>query len=236
GVRGNIARGRVAVLDLLIEVARGQRAQVRREVRLAADGAAGVHELMQAVAVGLLLAPEGGARGARLGSADAVAPVVGVREAAAGPAQQRRLDGLERIDEALAHAAGIGDLGIRPDPDAVIDYAAKLLDKVAVDLGRDGRDRLGGKDVDVRVDGRGALREEARAAQSKRGGSCGGGLEGGATGDFHGRENDSRGDGIGSRGKVRGSRRVRGYPIEGWGRLSGVSCEKAKADDSRAVS
>ena len=64
GVRGHQPGGRVAVLDLLVEVARRQRAQVGGQIRLASDGAAGVHELVQAVAVGVLLAPEAGAGGA----------------------------------------------------------------------------------------------------------------------------------------------------------------------------
>ena len=85
---------------------------------------------MQPVSVGVLLAPEAGARGTLAGGAKAVAPVVGVGEAAARPAQHRRLNGLHGVDEGLADAVGVGNLGVRPDPDAVVDHAAEVLDEV----------------------------------------------------------------------------------------------------------
>ena len=152
-VRGDRTRGRVAVFDFLVEVAGGEGAHVGGEVGFGADGSAGVHELVEAVAVGVLLSPEGGAVGPGGGGTDAVAPVVGVGEAAAGPAEQRRLNGAHGVDEGLADAAGIGDFGVGADPDAVVDDAAEVLDEMAIDLGGDGGDGLGGEDIDVGVDG-----------------------------------------------------------------------------------
>ena len=158
----------------------------RGEVGLAADGAAGVHKLVQAEAVGVLLAPEGGAGGTLVGGAETVTPVVGIRKAAARPAQERSLNCLHSVDEGLADAVGVRDFRVGANPDAVVNHAAQMLNKVAVDLGRDGRDRLRRKDVDVRVSSGGRLREEAGAAEGQGGGSESGGLESSAAGDFHG--------------------------------------------------
>jgi hypothetical protein len=148
-----------------------------------------VHELVQTVSVGVLLAPEAGAGGTLAGGAEAVAPVVGVGEAAAGPAEDGRFDGAHGVDEGLADAVGVGDFGVGADPDAVVDDAAEVLDEMGVDLRRDGGDGLGGKNVDVGVDGGGGLREEMRAAEGESSGSEGGGLEGDAASDFHGSAN-----------------------------------------------
>ena len=46
--QGRAARGRVAVFDPAVEFFRGQTAQVRRQIRLAADQLAEVHELVSA--------------------------------------------------------------------------------------------------------------------------------------------------------------------------------------------
>ena len=116
--------------------------------------------------------------------ADAVAPVVGVGEAAAGPAQQRGLDGAHGVDEVLADAVDVGDLRVLANPDAVVDDSAEMLDEVTVDLRRDGADGLGGEDLDVRVDLRG-LREQRRRTESERGGGECAGLEKGAAGGRH---------------------------------------------------
>src|SRR6266851_9129473 len=176
GVRGDIAGGRVAIFDELIEVARGQGAQIGGEVRLAADGAAGVHELVETVLVGVLLVPEACAGGAFLAWADAVAPVVGVGEAAAGPTQYGSLHGAHRVDERLADAIHVRDLRLFADPDAVVDHAAEMLDEVAVDLWRYGGDGLAGENLDVCVR-LGRLGEETGAAEGKRRGSQCGGFE-----------------------------------------------------------
>ncbi len=171
GVGGDVAGGGVAVLDELVEVFGGQGAEIAGEVGLAADGAAGAHELVEAVAIVFLLVPEGGAIGAFRGGADAVAPVVGVGEAAAGPAKDGGLHGLHGVDEVEADAVKIGDLGFFADPDAVIDDAAELLDEVGVDFGGDGAEGFRRKDVDGGVGGgRGGL----AGGVAREGGGSGG--------------------------------------------------------------
>ena len=83
-------------------------------------------------------------RGAFGAVADAVAPVVLVGEAAAGPAQHRHAELLERGDDVVAEAARVGDRRVLADPDAFVDQAAEVLGELAVD-GRvdDGAGRVG---------------------------------------------------------------------------------------------
>ena len=132
---------------------------------------------MQTVAVVFLLAPEGGAVGALVGGAEAVAPVVGVGEAAAGPAEDGRLDGPHGVDEVEPDAVPVGDFRSFADPDAVVDDAAELLDEVRVDFGGDGAEGLRGDDVDGGVGGAGDGLGGRVAGQGGRCGGEGGGLE-----------------------------------------------------------
>ena len=46
------------------------------------------------------------------------------------------------LDERAANAVDIWHLGVPTDPDAVIDHAADVLGKVAIDRGLDGADGL----------------------------------------------------------------------------------------------
>ena len=104
-----------------------------------------IRVVLRGVGRHLRVGPEVGARGALVARADAVAPVVAVGEAAAGPAEDRRLDGFRRSDERRADTEGVRDLRVFADPDAVVDDSAEVLDEVAVDLGRDGADGLSGR-------------------------------------------------------------------------------------------
>jgi hypothetical protein len=61
-------------------------------------------------------------------------------------------------------------------PDAVVDNPAELLDKVTIDLRRDGADGLAGEYVDTCL-GLCRLGEEPGAAESDGGGGEGGGFE-----------------------------------------------------------
>ena len=80
-------------------------------------------------------------RGAVSRAADAVAPVVAVGEASAGPADRRpRGQAAAAVDERAPDAAGIGNLRAFADPDAVVDDAAEVLDEVPVEIcGRSGQ-------------------------------------------------------------------------------------------------
>jgi hypothetical protein len=118
---------------------------------------------MQAVLVGVFLAPEGGALGTFVDGPKPIMPVVAIGEAAAGPAQDGGLDLAHGVEKGLADAALVGDSGFFAHPDAVVDDPAEMLDEVAVDLGGDGGDRLGGEDVDVGVDLGGLRQGDARS-------------------------------------------------------------------------
>src|ERR1700677_1728072 len=63
GVRRHIACRRIAVFDLLVEVSRRKRSKIGGKVGLASNCTAGVHKLMQSIAVWVLLIPEPGTRG-----------------------------------------------------------------------------------------------------------------------------------------------------------------------------
>ncbi len=70
--------------------------------------------------------------------ADALAPVIFVGKAAAGPANVRHLDRFQRRHDVVANAASVWDLGIGPDPNAFVNAVAQMLgelpENVAVDL------------------------------------------------------------------------------------------------------
>jgi hypothetical protein len=114
-----------------------------------------VHELVQPVRVRILLVPEAGAGRSFGRGPNAIAPVVAVGKATARPAEDRRLDRAHRIDKGLANATFVGNLGAFANPDAVVDHAAELLDKVAVDFRRDGANWFSRKNVDAGISLRG---------------------------------------------------------------------------------
>ena len=151
------AGGRVAVFNPLVQVARRQAAHVGGDVRRRAGQTAEVDELVRAEPIGIealrsggggailtgtRVGPEVRAARAAVGRADAVAPVVTVGEAATRPADDRRLDLLHLVDERFADAVDVGNLRVFADPDAVVHHAAEMLDEMAVQLWRDGPDRL----------------------------------------------------------------------------------------------
>ena len=74
---------------------------------------------------------------ALLAGADAVHPVVLVGEAAAGPAEDRNLDPLQRLHHVVADAARVGDRAVLAHPDAAVDAAAQVLGELAVDVAVD---------------------------------------------------------------------------------------------------
>lgn len=66
--------------------------------------------------------------------ADAVFPVIGICKATTGPANQGNADMLQCIDDILAYAADVWHRRVLADPKSVVDHAAKVLGKVAVDV------------------------------------------------------------------------------------------------------
>ena len=128
----------VAVLKPVHHLLRRAGADVAADVGDGVDLAAEVDEFVGAEAVGLGSAPEDVAgAGTGGGVADAVAPVVVIGEAAAGPAEDGGADGPKRVDGELAEAVGVGDGGFRSYPDAVVNTFTQVFDEVAVVLGID---------------------------------------------------------------------------------------------------
>ncbi len=155
GERGR-AGGGVAVFDPARELDCGQAAEIAGQIGLGSREMAEADELigaegvvvvelhgvaLEALGVGIV-DPEVGAGGAVLARADAVAPVVAVGEAAAGPADDGDVNLLHAIDDLFADAVDVGDARTFADPDAVVDDAAEMLGELAVDLGGDGADAL----------------------------------------------------------------------------------------------
>src|SRR5436190_22745446 len=66
--------------------------------------------------------------------ANAGAPVIGVGVAAAGPANDRHVKPLQRLDNIAAVAADVRDGRILTDPDAGLDALPQLLGELPVDL------------------------------------------------------------------------------------------------------
>src|SRR5262245_9540630 len=71
--------------------------------------------------------------------ADAVAPMVAVGEAPARPPQIRSANPLHVIHELLANPVYVRNPGIAPDPDAVINHTAEMLDEMPVQMRVDDR-------------------------------------------------------------------------------------------------
>ena len=68
---------------------------------------------------------------------DTILPMVGISETSARPADDRRRDFLQRVQHVFSESLDIGDRAVFADPDAVINTAAKMFDKLTVQLSRD---------------------------------------------------------------------------------------------------
>src|ERR1019366_5960452 len=105
------------------------------------------------------LYPEVGTLGAFVARTGAVAPIVLVGKAAAGPANHARLDAPKGIHQLFAKPANVGDARVFAHPDAVVHHAAQIFDEVPIDLRRDRADGFIEQNVDARL---GRLRRHAR--------------------------------------------------------------------------
>ena len=103
-------------------------------------------------------------RGRRRTGPDAVAPVILVGKAAPRPAHHDMAKLLDVLDQLAADAVDIRDLRIGADPDAVVDHAADVLGKLAVDRRLDRADRLVQQDRDRE---RGGCTGAARGTRGK---------------------------------------------------------------------
>src|SRR2546430_13559805 len=73
---------------------------------------------------------------ALIGAADAITPVIAVREASSRVANDRSLDLPHVVHQVFADAVEIGDLGFCSDPHSIVDRASQVLREVAVEIGR----------------------------------------------------------------------------------------------------
>src|SRR5665213_1359813 len=122
------------------------------------------------------------ALGALGGRTDAVAPVIIVGEAAAGPAEHGHAKFLEVIDRGAANAVDVGHRRVLADPDAAIDARAQMFGEVRMQFGPDDTDFLVSMDHGFAVAG--ALAEDGtREQRGERSG--GGGLNNTATREGH---------------------------------------------------
>src|SRR5205823_497080 len=115
-VGGTAARERavaleVAVFDPVAHFARAAAADIAGNVRAGAQVPAEGEKFMRAERIGLDRFAPMNVDGARTvgGRADAVLPVVVIGEASPGPAQNRRMKALERVEHVRATAGDVGD-------------------------------------------------------------------------------------------------------------------------------
>src|SRR5690606_11399957 len=124
------------VLEPLRHLARGRATHVTGDVGLTVEQLDQLHELMGAEGV-VLLDPAPvrvDAHRALVARTNAVAPVVFVGEAAAGPTDDRDLELLERLEHVGTEAACIGNGGILAYPDAAVNAATEVLRELAVQV------------------------------------------------------------------------------------------------------
>jgi hypothetical protein len=122
----------VAVLYPVTELVRCPGAEVSGEIGFRAERAAEGNELMGSEVVRL--------RGhapvriethrAGLARTDTIAPVIVIREAPAGPAQDRDSQRLQRLDNIVTDTIRIGNRAMRTYPDAIIDQFAQMFGEV----------------------------------------------------------------------------------------------------------
>src|SRR5271163_1288074 len=103
------------------------------------------------VADQLLARPEICTARALRGGAYSILPVVAVGEASAGPANHRRFDFSQRVHQILADALDVGDLRTFADPYTVVNHAAEIFGKMAVDIWRDGAEGFVEQDFDAGI-------------------------------------------------------------------------------------
>jgi hypothetical protein len=112
--------------------------------------------------------PQKFVRRGRRARAYAVAPVVAVGETAAGVANDRGLDAAHVLDERAPYAADVRHTRALADPHAVVDYAAQVLDEVAVHVRVDCADWLADQHLYLRAHALPPARRQRREAAGYR--------------------------------------------------------------------
>src|SRR5690606_16410539 len=145
------------ILDPFAHLAHGSGPDIAADVRIRAQHLAELEELVRAERVALDdVAPVRVDHARPLGGiADAVAPVILVGEAPAGPTQVGDPDAPQRLDDVGADAIPVGDRGILADPEATVDAPAEMLGEVAIEVAADRG--AGGIEIDDDASGHGVL-------------------------------------------------------------------------------
>src|SRR5215831_5869810 len=79
---------------------------------------------------------------ALVSGSDSITPMILIGVAAARPSQDSKIEALERCDHIIAKAASVRNRRVFTNPDAVIDAAAQVFGKTAIDIAADRRTRL----------------------------------------------------------------------------------------------
>ena len=115
--------------------------------------------------------PEVGAAGPLVAGADAIAPVILIGKATAGPTDHTGLHLAQGFDHFFAKAMDVWNRGLLiTDPDTVINIAADMLDEMAVNFGGDDGSLFIEKNLDSRVGGAGLAGEEGLGGEQGRSG------------------------------------------------------------------
>ena len=128
---------------------RGSATDVAADIRLGPDLLAEIEKLVRAELVGFnhpapvrIDAP-----GPLVARPDPIPPMVFIRKTSPRPAKHRNIKVFQRRDHVIANSTRIGDRRILPNPNPLINAAAKMLRKLAVNIAVDCWPRL------VRVNG-----------------------------------------------------------------------------------
>ena len=134
---GNAVKG--DVLYPFGKLADSSAAKIARKIRLTAYLLAHIEKFVSAEGIVLGNAAPVGVYHFLAGTffADAVLPVIFVRKATAGPAENRHFYLLESLDNVPAHAVYVGDRRVLAHINAVVDTSSQMLGKMTVYLGID---------------------------------------------------------------------------------------------------
>ena len=127
------------ILDPLLHLLDAAAADIAADIRLTIEHLAQIQKLVGAEVIGLgNAAPMRVDHGRALRSwADAVHPMIFIREATTRPAQVRNLHRSQRRDYIVTNAARVGYRRILAHPDATVDAATQVFGEVPIDVPAD---------------------------------------------------------------------------------------------------
>ena len=150
--KGRGTFGHIQVFHEIAHIHRCLCGDVCCDIRLCSDHLTKVHELVCTDRIGLntvvIVVPPVCSLRTLFSRTYAVAPVIGLRKAAARPAEDRRVDRFEFLDDEFTESVDVLHIGLRTDPKTVIVNTADVLGKMSVDLGCDGAAAFTAKKTD----------------------------------------------------------------------------------------